>query len=72
MLQTVQKSEDFDDLTIQAARQVEVEMAGTHDRLFLGRGLFRGFLDFRLAPDSPISQACSTNAFITASSNLLR
>ena len=72
MLQEVSSNaSDFGDAKAQPAKKALLEVAELQDKL-MGKGLFRRFLEDRMAVESETEMACSSPAFVAAASLLIR
>ena len=73
MLQTVRQQPEGFTATEQAqAGHLEQELSALIEGIVEAKGLFRHFLETKLAEDGPISRACASNTFVTAASDVLR
>ena len=72
MLQDISTSRpEFGEESLEAARKVLLEVSELQDKL-MGKGLFRRFLEDRMAVESEAEMACSSPAFVAAASLLIR
>ena len=65
--------------TVEGLTESEAELGGKlHSEIaklreqLMGKGLFRQFMEDKLAPDSHVEMACSSPAFVAAASGLVR
>lgn len=72
MLQNISSgSAEFDSGEMEEAKQMGLEVAKLQDRL-VGKGVFRRFLEDRMAAESEAEMACSSPAFAAAASLMIR
>ena len=72
MLQNVTSSPaDYTSRELQSCKRIQSELARLQDRL-TGKGLFRRFLEDKIAAESGAEMACSSPSFLSAASGLIR